>query len=290
MCRSIRSDFLDFSSSKTRAATRRRAIYPTAAKQVRESSLPKGHDCAAYHDEGAAEIYWRRGQLPESNLRQRLRGQKEEDDVDAEQLAEVPARKVDGGSVERQDDSAGKKHQDPHKSLGAVKGGLKERVAPGLEKGSDGEHTQSTQRVLDQPAEKRHEDLLENQGNNGSCGSPAILAWLASIVAITAFRIHKKLQPGTFGIHAFIAADQSPTVYLYQTGRFRLSAGTERTRAMRYAGLLVMPAGFFLTIAALFLFPASAPRTAFVLCGIAVEALGLVVAVRGHMQIRGENR
>lgn len=59
---------------------------------------------------------------------------------------------------------------------------------------------------------------------------------------------------------------------------------------MRYAGLLVMPAGFFLTIAALFLFPASAPRTAFVLCGIAVEALGLVVAVRGHMQIRGENR
>jgi hypothetical protein len=59
---------------------------------------------------------------------------------------------------------------------------------------------------------------------------------------------------------------------------------------MKYAGLLVMPAGFFLSIAALILFPASAPRTAFVLCGIAVEAMGLVVAVRGHMQIRGENR
>lgn len=59
---------------------------------------------------------------------------------------------------------------------------------------------------------------------------------------------------------------------------------------MKYAGLLVMPAGFFLSIAALLLFPSSAQRTAFVLCGLAVEAMGLVVAVRGHMQIRGENR
>lgn len=59
---------------------------------------------------------------------------------------------------------------------------------------------------------------------------------------------------------------------------------------MKYAGLLVMPAGFFLTIAALILFPGSTQQAVFVLCGIAVEAMGLVVAVRGHMQIRGENR
>jgi hypothetical protein len=59
---------------------------------------------------------------------------------------------------------------------------------------------------------------------------------------------------------------------------------------MKYAGLLVMPAGFFLSIAALALFPAPAPRVAFVLCGLGVEALGLVVAVRGHMEARGEGR
>jgi hypothetical protein len=59
---------------------------------------------------------------------------------------------------------------------------------------------------------------------------------------------------------------------------------------MKYAGLLVMPAGFFLTVAALVLFPAPAPRAAFVLCGIAVEILGLVVAVRGHMPAKGESR
>jgi hypothetical protein len=51
-----------------------------------------------------------------------------------------------------------------------------------------------------------------------------------------------------------------------------------------------MPAGFFLSIAALVLFPASAPRSAFVLCGVAVEALGLAVAVRGHMETRGDRR
>jgi hypothetical protein len=58
---------------------------------------------------------------------------------------------------------------------------------------------------------------------------------------------------------------------------------------MKYAGLLVMPAGFFLAIAALVLFPAPASRGGFVLCGLAVEILGLVVAVRGHMEARGES-
>lgn len=61
---------------------------------------------------------------------------------------------------------------------------------------------------------------------------------------------------------------------------------------MKFAGLLVMPAGFFLAVAALMLFPASnaAARTGFVLCGLAVEALGLVVAVRGHLEEQGKNR
>jgi hypothetical protein len=52
---------------------------------------------------------------------------------------------------------------------------------------------------------------------------------------------------------------------------------------MKYAGLLVMPAGFFLVMAALLLFPASPARAAFVVCGLAVEAMGLGVAFRGHM-------
>lgn len=60
---------------------------------------------------------------------------------------------------------------------------------------------------------------------------------------------------------------------------------------MKFAGLLVMPAGFFLSIAALVLFPASnaAARIAFVLCGLAVEALGLVVAARGHIEARSRS-
>jgi hypothetical protein len=57
---------------------------------------------------------------------------------------------------------------------------------------------------------------------------------------------------------------------------------------MKYAGLLVMPAGFFLSIAALVLFPDATERAVFVVCGLAVEAMGLGVAVRGHMQSRGE--
>jgi len=59
---------------------------------------------------------------------------------------------------------------------------------------------------------------------------------------------------------------------------------------MKYAGLLVMPAGFLLSIAAILLFPDPALRSAFALCGLAVEAMGLVVAVKGHMQARGDRR
>jgi hypothetical protein len=50
---------------------------------------------------------------------------------------------------------------------------------------------------------------------------------------------------------------------------------------MRYVGLLVMPAGFILCIAALVLFTAPTERMTFALCGLAVEALGLGVATRG---------
>ncbi len=57
---------------------------------------------------------------------------------------------------------------------------------------------------------------------------------------------------------------------------------------MKFAGLLVMPAGFFLAVAALVLFPDATLRVTFVLCGLAVELLGLGVAVRGHMERRTE--
>ncbi|HUV68222.1 MAG TPA: hypothetical protein VMW15_01075 [Terracidiphilus sp.] len=59
---------------------------------------------------------------------------------------------------------------------------------------------------------------------------------------------------------------------------------------MKYAGLLVMPAGFFLSMTALVLFINPAQRAVFVVCGIAVEILGLAVAIRGHRAAPGEIR
>ena len=59
---------------------------------------------------------------------------------------------------------------------------------------------------------------------------------------------------------------------------------------MRYAGLLVMPAGFFLVIAAIVLFPDPPRRTVFLLTSLAVQVLGLAVTLRGHMQSRGRRR
>lgn len=51
-----------------------------------------------------------------------------------------------------------------------------------------------------------------------------------------------------------------------------------------------MPAGFFLVLAAVLLFPSPLPRAVFILCGIAVELAGLAVAIRGNMPARGGRR
>jgi hypothetical protein len=57
---------------------------------------------------------------------------------------------------------------------------------------------------------------------------------------------------------------------------------------MKYAGLFVMPAGFFLSVAAILLFPDETMRGVFVVCGLAVEGMGLGVAIRGHIVPPGD--
>jgi hypothetical protein len=59
---------------------------------------------------------------------------------------------------------------------------------------------------------------------------------------------------------------------------------------MRVLGFLMLLAGWFLVLAAIVLFPAAAARFAFVLVGLAVEALGLVLAFRSHLIPREEKR
>jgi hypothetical protein len=53
---------------------------------------------------------------------------------------------------------------------------------------------------------------------------------------------------------------------------------------MKTAGVLVMPAGFFLVLAALVLFPDPTRRGIFVACGLLVQAAGLAIALRASMQ------
>ncbi|HZU26725.1 MAG TPA: hypothetical protein VFA04_14465 [Bryobacteraceae bacterium] len=56
---------------------------------------------------------------------------------------------------------------------------------------------------------------------------------------------------------------------------------------MRIAGLLLLPAGWLIALAAIVLLIAPVPRNGFVLAGVAVQLLGLVLVVRSHMPVRG---
>jgi hypothetical protein len=56
---------------------------------------------------------------------------------------------------------------------------------------------------------------------------------------------------------------------------------------MKVAGFLSLLAGWFLVLAALVLLPGGAARNVFIAAGVAVEALGLVLAVRAHKTADG---
>ena len=53
---------------------------------------------------------------------------------------------------------------------------------------------------------------------------------------------------------------------------------------MKIAGFLSLLAGWFLVLATLVLLPDGMARNAFVVAGLGVEAIGLVLAVRAHLQ------
>ncbi len=55
---------------------------------------------------------------------------------------------------------------------------------------------------------------------------------------------------------------------------------------MKLAGFLLLLAGWCIVLAAIAILQAPVPRTAFVLAGIAVEALGLILVVRCYVIVR----
>ena len=59
---------------------------------------------------------------------------------------------------------------------------------------------------------------------------------------------------------------------------------------MKVAGFLMLPAGWFLVLAAIVLFASPSLRATFVLAGIAVEVLGLIFAFRSHLIPQEEKR
>ena len=58
--------------------------------------------------------------------------------------------------------------------------------------------------------------------------------------------------------------------------------------SMKLAGFLLLLAGWGIVLAAMALLPSTLSRTGFLLAGMGVEALGLILAVRSHLILRGE--
>ena len=59
---------------------------------------------------------------------------------------------------------------------------------------------------------------------------------------------------------------------------------------MKLMGFLLLGAGWLIVLAAVAMLPTAASMAAFVLAGVAVEALGLALAFRAHMIWREEKQ
>ena len=59
---------------------------------------------------------------------------------------------------------------------------------------------------------------------------------------------------------------------------------------MKLVGFLLLLAGWLLVLAAIVLLASAPPRAAFVLAGVAVEALGLTFLIRSHLILREDKR
>jgi hypothetical protein len=59
---------------------------------------------------------------------------------------------------------------------------------------------------------------------------------------------------------------------------------------MKFAGILLLLAGWFLVLASIVLLGTPGARGAFVFAGMAVEALGLILFFRSHLIPREEKR
>jgi len=57
---------------------------------------------------------------------------------------------------------------------------------------------------------------------------------------------------------------------------------------MKLAGFFLLVAGWAIVVAAVALLPPAGPRTIFVIAGVAVELLGLALAVRSHLVLEAE--
>lgn len=57
---------------------------------------------------------------------------------------------------------------------------------------------------------------------------------------------------------------------------------------MRLAGFLLLVAGWGIVVAAVAILPSAPARAGFVLAGVAVELLGLALAIRSHLPLEVE--
>jgi len=57
---------------------------------------------------------------------------------------------------------------------------------------------------------------------------------------------------------------------------------------MKLAALLLLVAGWAIVVFAVGLLPSAGTRAAFVLAGVAVELLGLAIAIRSHLVLEAE--
>ena len=120
------------------------------------SWLPEGHDEAAEDDEGSSGVDGAGGGLVELEAGDELGDKEEENDVDAEELAEVDAGGVEKEGVGDEDEGSCEEPDEAARAGGVVKAGLEAGVALDFEIGGEGEDEEGADGIGDELGEGVH--------------------------------------------------------------------------------------------------------------------------------------
>jgi hypothetical protein len=165
----------------------RPATYVSRCEPLLSTPAERDHK-ASRDNQRATHVYRSRRRLIEAHLRDHLRDQEEQHNVDADQFPKIPSRNIHRCPIASKYDNSRCQRQYSSRSRSTIESHLKKRIAPRLKKSGNSQNKERANRIRNEPADKTQMIPPQQlQEQSPSCGEASLLR----MVTTACFRIRK---------------------------------------------------------------------------------------------------